>query len=73
MGVGSKFKYYFSREKFDPLILVLYHKKSLFFTEYLNRAILLQIAMYMAVMQDDDYNRATEIAARVREIHPPPD
>ena len=43
----GKLKYHFSKEKFNPSSTAIYYKKSCFFKEYLNRALLLIMDMYI--------------------------
>ena len=73
LGSDSTLKVYFSKNKFRTSWSVLYLKKSLYFREYLNRAIQLVTAMNILYMQSRDYTRIDTVKARLREKHPPRD
>ena len=70
---GSKHKYYFSKEQFDPSFSVLYFTTPCYFSEYLNRAILLFRDMYIDELIDDRYDVTSDIQGNLKAIRPPTD
>ena len=73
LGSDSDRKFYYSKQKFKPGLSVLYRKKSLYYKEYLNRAIMLCTAWGIINMQGRDFSRLDTIKARLTEKIPPRD
>ena len=73
LEANSEVKYYFSKEKFSPSFSVLYYATPCYYSEYLNRAILVMQDMYIDGLAGRDYDRTNFIRARLKETPPPTD
>ena len=67
---GTELKFYFSKEKFDLDIMVLYYRASCFFSEHLNRAILRILEMPFEVLMFDEAYVVDMVKTKLREIPP---
>ena len=73
LGSDSDRKFYFSKEKFRVSWSVLYHRRDLYYKEYLDRAIQIVTTMGILGLEGNDYVRLDTIKARLNEKKPPRD
>ena len=73
LEAGSKLRYYYSQEKFDPGSSVLYYRNPCYYSEYLNRAILLMRDMHIHELIDDRYDVISQIKALLAKTYPTTD
>ena len=62
--------FYISKQTFKPFFQVLYCKEPCYFSEHINRAILLMRDMYINILIEDRYYMVTNIRAKLVETSP---
>ena len=68
---NTDLKYYYSKETFDPLFMALYFRKSCYFSEHLNRAILRLRSMYIQVILSNQYTATFTTKSKVQNLPQP--